>query len=103
MFKFRVWIFDIHSCTDVRVTKVFRYVEQRDILVDENAGEGMPQVVEADVPHTVLLKHLREAERDISHCAALLAIVHLLFEDNSSLHHRLLFEIHILFSCSPCL
>ena len=56
-----VWIFDVHSCTDVRVTKVFRYIEQRDVLVDENAGEGMPQVVEADVPHAVLLKNLREA------------------------------------------
>ena len=49
---------DICRCTDVRVTKVFRYIEQRDILVDENAGEGVSQVVKADVPHAVLLKHL---------------------------------------------
>ena len=53
-----VSFFDIHGCTDVRVTKVFRYIEQRDVLVDENAGEGVSQVVEADVPHAVLLKHL---------------------------------------------
>ena len=53
-----MWIFDIHSGTDVRMSKVFRYIEQRDILVDENAGKGVPQVVEADVPHAVLLKHL---------------------------------------------
>ena len=48
----------VHSCTDVRVTKVFRYIEQRDVLIDKDAGEGMPQVVKADVPHAVLLKHL---------------------------------------------
>ena len=32
---------DICRCTDVRVTKVFRYIEQRDVLVDEDAGEGV--------------------------------------------------------------
>ena len=32
---------NVRRCTDVRVTKVFRYIEQRDVLVDENAGEGM--------------------------------------------------------------
>ena len=48
-----MWIIDIHSCTDIRVTKIFRYIEQRDVLVDEDAGEGVSQVVEADVPHTV--------------------------------------------------
>ena len=53
-----MWIIDIHSCTNVRVTKVFRYIEQRDVLVDEDAGEGVSQVVKADVPHAVLLKHL---------------------------------------------
>ena len=70
-----MWIIDIHSCTDVRVTKVFRYIEQRDILVDENAGEGVSQVVEADVPHTVLFKHLREPERDISRCQEVAQLV----------------------------
>ena len=49
---------NVRRCTDVRVTKVFRYIEQRDVLVDEDAGEGVSQVVEADVPHAVLLKHL---------------------------------------------
>ena len=57
------------------MTKVFRYIEQRDILVDENAGKGVSQVVEADVPHTVLLKHLREAERDISRCQEVAQLV----------------------------
>ena len=70
-----MWIIDIHSCTDIRVTKVFRYIEQRDILVDENAGKGVPQVVEADVPHAVLLNHLREAERDISRCQKVAQLV----------------------------
>ena len=61
-----MWIIDIHSCTDIRVTKVFRYIEQRDVLIDKDAGEGMPQVVKADIPHPVLLQQLREVRGDIA-------------------------------------
>lgn len=66
---------NVCRCTDVRMSKVLRHIEQRDVLVDEDAGEGMPQVVEADVPHTVLFKHLREAERDISRCQKVAQLV----------------------------
>ena len=41
---------DICRCTDVRVTKVFRYIEQRDVLVDEDAGEGVPLRYNYDKP-----------------------------------------------------
>ena len=101
---------DICRCTDVRVTKVFRYVEQRDVLVDEDAGEGMPQVVEADVPHTVLFKHLREAERDISRCQkvaqlvrayiiVVCAVVTALEHTAVELLLRLLFDQHFINRC----
>ena len=57
------------------MTKAFRYIEQRDVLIDKDAGEGMSQVVKADVPHAVLVKHLREEERDISRCQEVARLV----------------------------
>ena len=51
--------------SDVGMSEILRHIEQRDVFVDEDAGEGMPQVMEADMPHSVFFKDLREAEGDI--------------------------------------
>lgn len=66
---------NICRCADVRMSKVLRHIEQRDVLVDEDAGEGMPQVVKADMPHSVLFKDLREAEGDIPRCQQVAQLV----------------------------
>ena len=39
----------------VRVTEEGRYIQQRNILIDEDAGEGVAQIVEPNLAQTVLL------------------------------------------------
>ena len=56
---------DICRCGQVGVPEEGRYIQQRNILIDEDAGEGVAQVVEADIPHPILLQQLREVRGDI--------------------------------------
>jgi len=41
-----------------------RYIQQRYILIDEDAGEGVAQIVEPNLAQTVLLDQVGEPLRD---------------------------------------
>ena len=51
---------DIRRCGQIGMTEEGRYIQQRNILIDEDAGEGVSEVVKANVPQTVLLQQLAE-------------------------------------------
>ena len=45
---------DICCCGQVGVTEKGRYIQQRHILIDEDAGEGVAQIVKPNLAQTVL-------------------------------------------------
>ena len=45
---------DIRRCGQVGVSEEGRYIQQRHILINEDAGEGVAQIVEPNLPQTVL-------------------------------------------------
>ena len=51
---------DVGGGGQIRVPQVIGHVDEGHVLADEQAGEGVPQVVEADVPQAVLLQQLPE-------------------------------------------
>ena len=55
---------DICRCGQVGVPEEGRYIQQRHILIDEDAGEGVAQVVKPNLPQTVLLDKVGEPLRD---------------------------------------
>lgn len=55
---------DIRRCGQVGVPEEGRYIQQRHILIDEDAGEGVAQIVEPNLAQTVLLDQVGEPLRD---------------------------------------
>lgn len=55
---------DICRCGQVGVAEEGRYIQQRNILIDEDAGEGVAQIVEPNLAQTVLLDQVGEPLRD---------------------------------------
>ncbi len=45
---------DICRCGQIGVSEEGRYIQQRDILIDKDAGEGVAQIVEPNLAQTVL-------------------------------------------------
>ena len=55
---------DIRRCGQVGVAEEGRYIQQRHILIDEDAGEGVAQIVEPNFAQTVLPDKVGEPLRD---------------------------------------
>ena len=55
---------DIRRCGQVGVPEEGRYIQQRHILIDKDAGEGVAQIVEPNLAQTVLLDKVGEPLRD---------------------------------------
>ena len=55
---------DICRCGQVGVPEEGRYIQQRHILIDKDAGEGVAQVVEPNLAQTVLPDKVGETLRD---------------------------------------
>lgn len=61
-----MWIFDIHSGLHAAVTHP--HLNHLHVVIggEEQGCAGVAQVVEADIPHPVLLQQLREVRGDIT-------------------------------------
>ena len=55
---------DIRCCGQIGMTEEGRYIQQRNILIDEDAGEGVAQVVKPNFAQTVLPDQVGEPLRD---------------------------------------
>ena len=44
---------DIRRCGQIRMTEEGRYIQQRHILIDEDAGEGMAQIVKPNLAQSI--------------------------------------------------
>lgn len=61
-----MWIIDIHSRTHIAMAKILLNDLHVHVQRHEKRSAGVAQVVEADIPHPVLLQQLREARGDIT-------------------------------------
>ena len=55
---------DICRCGQIGVSEEGRYIQQRDILIDEDAGEGVAQIVKPNFAQTVLPDKVGEPLRE---------------------------------------
>ena len=55
---------DIRRCGQIGMTEEGRYIQQRNILIDEDAGEGVAQIMKPNLAQTVLLDKVGETLRD---------------------------------------
>ena len=61
-----MWIFDVHSRTHIAVAEILLNDLHVHVQRHEKRSAGVAQVVEADIPHSVLLQQLREVGSDIA-------------------------------------
>ena len=61
-----MWIIDIHSRTHIAVAEILLNDLHVHVQRHEKRSAGVAQVVEADIPHPVLLQQLREVGGDIT-------------------------------------